>query len=279
MLGNCPPVAILAKKIGLLGCGAIGTRIAKAIDNKEIDATLEYVYDASQEASDNLIASLSTKPKLAPNAHMLSSYPIDIVIEAASQDAVRDNALSVIQNRRDLVVMSVGALLDESVHDVLSEACAEFGCSIYIPSGAIAGLDALRSVAEQIESVTLTTTKHPDSLRGAPGAKNLPESGSAIIFEGSANDAVTNFPKNINVAALVNLGTKPANVLVRIIADTSVKSNIHEIEAHGKFGKLLARVENVPDPANPKTSRLAALSAIDLLKRLCTERGTIRLGA
>lgn len=266
------------KKIGLLGCGAAGTIIAHALDSSKIDAHLTHIYDSSAEASERLANSLCTPPVITKNAHMLSSYPVDIIVEAASQDAVRDHALSVIQNRRDLVIMSVGALLDESVFEVLSDACAEFGCSIHVPSGAIAGLDALRAVSEEIETITLTTTKHPDSLRDAPGVK-LPQSGSATIFEGSPHDAVTKFPRNINVAALVSLVTaRTAIIKVRVIADNAISTNMHIIEAHGSFGKINFRVENVPDPSNPKTSRLAALSVIELLQRLCSGRGTIRLG-
>lgn len=268
------------KRIGLLGCGAIGTTIARAIDASEIDAVLTHVYDSSPEASARLVSSLDNRPAIAENAHMLSSYPVDIIVEAASQDAVRDCALSVIQNRRDLVVMSVGALLDESVFEVLSDACAEFRRSIYVPSGAIAGLDALRCVAAEIESVTLTTTKHPDSLRGARGATNLPQHGSATIFEGSASEAVAMFPKNINVAALISLATVgAARTVVRVVADTAAVTNTHAIEAHGKFGKINVTISNVPDPSNPRTSRLASLSAIDLLRRLCSSSGTVRLGA
>ncbi len=267
------------KRLGLLGCGAIGTTIARAIDSGIIEAELSHVYDSAPEASQRLAGSLRAPPAIAPNAHMLSSYNVDIIVEAASQDAVRDYALSVIQNRRDLVVMSAGALLDESVFEVLSEACSEFGRSIYVPSGAIAGIDALRSVAGEIESITLTTTKHPDSLRGAPGAVDLPDAGSAVIFEGNAHDAVAKFPRNVNVAALVSLGTVgAARTLVRIVADTAATTNSHTIEAHGAFGRILTKVDNVWDPANPKTSRLAALSAINLLQRLCSKTGTIRLG-
>ena len=63
--------------------------------------------------------------------------------------------------------MSGGALLDESVYEIISEACKEFKKTVYLPSGAISGLDALKSVRNELESVTITTTKHPDSLKGA----------------------------------------------------------------------------------------------------------------
>jgi len=125
------------KKIGLLGCGAIGTQIALAIDSGKIPATLTHVYDQSKEASELLVSKLKNKPQIVENFHLLSSNPVNLVVEAASQDAVRDVALSVLQNRKDLMIMSVGALLDESVFEVLSDACKEFKKTIYLPSGAI----------------------------------------------------------------------------------------------------------------------------------------------
>ena len=119
------------KKIGLLGCGAIGMQIAQAIDSGTIPAKLVSVYDQDEKRASALIAKLSDKPRMAQNAHMLSSEDVDLVVEAASQDAVRGVALSVLQNRRDLMIMSSGALLDESVFDVLQDACAEFNRTIY----------------------------------------------------------------------------------------------------------------------------------------------------
>ena len=98
------------KKIGLLGCGAIGTQIALAIDSGEISASLTHVYDESKDSAINLVSKLNTKPEIVENSHLLSSYPVNIVVEAASQDAVKDVALSVLQNKRDLMIMSVGAL-------------------------------------------------------------------------------------------------------------------------------------------------------------------------
>ena len=99
------------KKIGLLGCGAIGTEIAFAIDSGIIPAQLTQIYDKSKDASQSLVKKLKNKPNIVENSHLLSSGPVDIVVEAASQDAVKDVALSIIQNKKDLMIMSVGALL------------------------------------------------------------------------------------------------------------------------------------------------------------------------
>jgi len=264
------------KKIGLLGCGAIGTQIALAIDSGKIPGVLTHVYDYSKDASSNLVAKLKNKPVVVENSHLLSSYPVDIVVEAASQEAVRNVAHSVLQNKRDMMIMSVGALLDESIFDILSEACEHFHKTIYLPSGAIAGLDALKSVREQLDSVTLTTTKHPRSLKGAKFFEtsnidlekiNTP----TTIFEGKAKQAVSLFPANINVAALLSLaGLGSEKTMVKIVADPNTNKNTHNIIAQGKFGKMNISVENIPDETNPKTSKLAILSAIETLRKYCS---------
>ena len=264
------------KKIGLLGCGAIGTQIALAIDSGQIPALLTHVYDASKDTSIKMISKLHTKPEIVENSHLLSSNHVDIVVEAASQDAVKDVALSVLQNKRDLMIMSVGALLDESIYDVLSSACKDFKKTIYLPSGAIAGLDAIKSVKNELESLSITTTKHPRSLKGAKFFETSEidldsMNSSTVIFDGTAKEAVSLFPANINVAALLSLtGIGSEKTRVKIVADPNTDKNTHKIEASGKFGKMSFVIENFPDPNNPKTSRLAILSAIETLRKYCS---------
>lgn len=270
------------KRIGLLGCGAIGTEIALAIDSGKIPAKLTHVFDFSSDASRSLVTKLKNQPEITQNVGLLAASPNDIIVEAASQDAVRDNALSILQNRKDLMIMSVGALLDESIFDIIVEGCKDFKKSVYLPSGAILGLDGIRSVKDELESVSLITTKSPISLRGAKffetstlDIEDIKE--STTIFEGTARDAVRLFPANINVAALLSLaGLGSLNTKVRIIADPKTDKNTHEIEAKGKFGKFSIKVENVPSYNNPKTSRLAILSAIECLRAVC--QNDIRIG-
>ena len=211
------------------------------------------------------------------NSHLLSSHPVNIVVEAASQDAVKDVALSILQNKRDLMIMSVGALLDESIYDILSDACKDFKKTIYLPSGAIAGLDGIKSVKDELESISITTTKHPSSLRGAKFFEDSDIDLESItspttIFKGTAKVAVSLFPANINVAALLSLsGIGSEKTTVKITADPNTDKNTHHIEARGKFGKMTFTIENFPDLNNPKTSRLAILSAIEMLRKYCSD--------
>jgi len=265
------------KKVGLLGCGAIGTQIALAIDSGKIPAKITHVFDDSKEASSKLVEKLFNKPEIVENSHLLSSNAVDIVVEAASQEAVRDIALSVLQNKKDLMIMSVGALLDESVFEILTDACKDFKKTIYLPSGAIAGLDGIKSVQNELDSLSITTTKHPRSLKEAKffetSGINLDTLNSeTMIFQGTAKEAVSLFPANINVAALLSLtGIGSEKTRVKIVADPKTDKNTHHIEASGTFGKMTFTIENYPDPNNPKTSRLAILSAIETLRNYCSD--------
>ena len=64
------------KRIGLLGCGAMGTQIALAIDSGKIPATLTHVFDESKEKSELLVEKLTNKPEIVENSHLLSSNPL-----------------------------------------------------------------------------------------------------------------------------------------------------------------------------------------------------------
>ena len=217
-------------KVGLVGCGAIGAEIAKAIDSGVVDAELIAVCDHNPQTALALIESLQHKTKKADLAELVCLS--DVVVEAASQKAVPAVAR------------------------------------------AISGLDALKSArAGRIERVTLTTTKNPSGLRGAPyimeNRIDLDSlSGPTQIFSGSAIEAVKAFPANVNVAATLYLAAGEKEVLVKVIADPNITVNRHEIEVEGDFGRFFTRVENVPSPRNPKTSYLAALSAISTLRSI-----------
>jgi len=259
-------------KIGLVGCGAIGTEIAKAIDSEEIDADLVAVCDHNPETATALINGLQGKPVKAKLEDLVSLS--DLVVEAASQRAVPAIARATLVKGKSLMIMSVGALADLEFYKEVKKLAIEHSSKVYIPSGAISGLDGLKSASiGTIRKVTLTTTKNPSGLEGAPYIKEnnidlKALTGARVIFEGTAAEAVKAFPANVNVAATLCLAARDGEVQVKIIADPNIKVNRHEILAEGDFGRITTLVENVPSPRNPKTSYLAALSAIATLRSI-----------
>lgn len=259
-------------KIGLVGCGAIGAEIARAVDRRAIDAELVAVCDHNQTTAAELIDSLQHKPVRARLEELVRLS--DVVVEAASQKAVPAIARATLIEGKRLMIMSVGALADRELFAQVRGLAREHGSLVYIPSGAISGLDGLKSASiGTIHKVTLTTTKNPTGLKGAPyilenniDLDALEE--PTLIFEGSALLAVKAFPANVNVAATLFLAAGEADVQVRVVADPGIHVNRHEIEVAGEFGRISTKVENVPSPRNPRTSYLAALSAIATLRSI-----------
>ncbi|MGC9514745.1 aspartate dehydrogenase [Methanocrinis sp.] len=259
-------------KIGLVGCGAIGTEIAKAIDRGDIAAELVAVFDRNEERARELVRRLEIRPEISGLEGLVELS--EVVVEAASQRSVPEVARAALERGRDLMIMSVGALLDGDLYRMVADLAKENGCKVYLPSGAISGLDGLKSAsAGKIELVTLTTTKNPKGFSGAPYIEDMQIDLAAItepavIFEGPAEEAVSAFPANVNVAATLSLAARGARVMVRIVADPEIDVNVHQISAEGDFGRITTKVENLPSPQNPKTSYLAALSAIATLRSI-----------
>lgn len=244
--------------LGIIGCGAIGSDVAHAADRMdEIQAI--YLYDID-EAKARELASAVSKAMVAPFDDYLGWA--DLVFEAASHEAVRQYAEQVIEAGTDLIIMSIGGLLDDELRERLRSKARQHGCTIYLPSGAVCGIDGIKAAHQaDIDEVTLVTTKPPESL-----GRDLDK--RTIIFEGKARDAVEYLPKNVNVAACLSLaGIGFDRTRVKVVADPVVKTNSHKVLAHGDFGRLRAEVENLPNPTNPKSSYLASLSAIATLRR------------
>ena len=258
-------------KIGIIGCGTIGSKLARVID-KELKnrARIAGLCDIDREKVKGLSGALKSKPAGLGILDLIKVS--DLVIEAASTKVSGYILKKAIGANKDIMLMSIGGLLN---HESLFKTAREKGIKIYLPSGAISGIDAIKAAGQaKIKSARLTTRKPPRGLEGAPYiVKNKIDlkqiKGEKILFDGTANEAVKGFPKNVNVSALLSLaGIGADKTRVTIITSPLFKRNSHQVEVEGDFGRLITRTENVPSPDNPKTSYLAILSAIATLKQI-----------
>ena len=159
--------------IGIIGCGSIGGDIAQVINAGDIsNATLIALFDQDGTRGRSLESRLHKDVRYFCDIdHFLATNKLDLIIECASPIAVRDFGEKILSSKMHLMIMSAGALLDEGFLQILTHTADIYGKELLIPSGAIGGLDAIRSVAHQLEEVTLTTTKPPSGLSGSPGFK------------------------------------------------------------------------------------------------------------
>ena len=267
--------------ISIIGCGAIGSELAISIDSGRIkNANLVAIFDVNLFSAKKLklrlhnhnVASFSSFTELVCSQEFKIT---DIVIEAASPAAAKQYSKYVLSYKKDLLLMSVGALSDDSFSSELLEIALTNKNHIYVPTGAIAGLDAIRSLKGYLDAVTLTTTKNPKALMGAPFFASNPVKldtikESTLIYQGDAKDAAEKFPANINVAVALGLaGVGLRKTKVEIVADPHINVNQHAIRATGQFGEILINVRSVQTPSNPKTSVMAVYSAIECLRQAC----------
>jgi aspartate dehydrogenase len=243
-------------RVGILGCGAIANLIVNNILATEKEITIEYFYDRDVEKAENL-ASIANGIAVLNIEELISN--VDLVLEAASPSSVEEHALKVLSKGKSMMIMSVGALMNEDLRNEMVKTAEKNHAKIYTPSGAILGLDGIKAASiGNIKEAKLTTRKSPKSL----GKDTNKEE---ILFEGKASEAVKKFPYNINVAATLSLACN-RDIDVKVIVDPKVNRNVHEVVVIGDFGKFTTRCENLPCATNPKTSMLAAFSAIKLLK-------------
>lgn len=259
-------------RLGIVGCGAIGSRIALSATRELKDHfMMSALYDIDPCRSSRLAGRLKTAGRIVKNSVDALIASSDVVVECVNTPAAEDVILKAVKARKKVLVMSVGRLMGRN--DIIALA-RRLGSPLVLPSGAIAGLDAIRAASlAGLTSLTITTTKPPS---GFAGNVYLSKAGISldgitedkVLFEGTVKAAVAKFPQNINVAAALSLAADGVKVKVRIVASASSQFNTHEIYCKGRSGTIRTVTENVPCPDNPKTSYLAVLSGVAALKQL-----------
>ena len=254
-------------RIGLIGNGAIARVVTshceKSTNKLSVVGSLGLVNDTESVGTHPIYTKIDALLDLSP----------DIIVECAGKNAVKEYANLILSRGIDLVIISVGALANDTLYRKLLSSCEKFSSRIFIPSGALGGLDVIESAKKDgLKKVFLRTTKHPNSWLGAPGVMNANLKSikvSRTIFKGTAREAAILFPKNANVAASLGLsGIGMDRTNVELVADPNIKNNSHYLRAEGNFGKLEVSIDAVPSPDNPKTSHLAALSIINQLEKI-----------
>lgn len=258
------------RRIGVVGLGVIGRAVSRALADGLPGCVLAGGRSRDEARARAFLEALPGRPPCLSLAGLVEAS--DLVVESATQAALAEMAPAVLGVGRDLLVLSVGGLLD---HPEWVTLAAAHGSRIHVPSGAIAGLDGLKGAAVDghLDSVVVETRKPPHGLAGAPGvaARDLDAIREAsLVFEGTAREACRAFPANVNVVAAVSLaGLGPDRTRVRIYADPAVTRNRHTVLAEGSFGRLRVEIENVPSE-NPRTGKLSYLSAVAYLRDLGT---------
>lgn len=266
--------SLVPRRLGIVGCGAIGSLVSKLLEKKKSAFKVTAVLDAVPSSAVKLSKNLKSHPAVCSNLNQLLSK-CDWVLEAASVKASLSVAETALKRRKPVVMMSTGGFLLNQKK--LAALATRYRTKVYLPSGALCGLDGLKAARQigKIKELQITSTKPPRGFEGAPGLtpaqrRRLGQSKTAFtLYNGDVWGAIQRFPANVNVAATTALAfANPGKLKVRVVADPQAKLNQHEVRMSGDFGELTAVTKNRPSSLNPKTSALAIQAALALFERL-----------
>ena len=212
------------KTIGLAGFGFIGRFLYDRLAART-DIRVAGVWARSLDKIDHL-----DQDQICHSLEELGSRELDLVVEVAHPTVV--HALwPNLTSGADFMIASMTSLADQDFYRHMQQEAHKNKKKVFLPHGAVLGLDGLRDGRELLESVSVTTTKNPRSLGLTEASLEKPR----VVFDGSTHEACTLFPRNVNVHAAIALaGLGFESTHSRIIADPNTDKMCHRIEARGR---------------------------------------------
>jgi aspartate dehydrogenase len=238
-----------ALRVGVVGLGEIGQQVAAGIQagrggNAEVVAVLtRHVQQTPGRAAS--VTSLEALLEYAPS----------VVVEAASPTLLAAIVLPVVESGATLIGASAAGLFDSGLRAQVVEACARRGGRVYLPSGAVGGLDTLAAAAcGELDDVTLRISE-----------TRATASHAALVFSGDAVEGIQLVPGRLNVAAATRLVAQRAVHLELQELPADAERTI-ELTASGSFGELQVTLR--PRPTRERLSHIVALSLLSAVRRL-----------
>ena len=266
-----------APRVLLLGFGAIGRQLVTLFDPTEFEVSA-FVRDAAPHHERGTLGVALYDDNLA---ELIDAH--DIVVECAGVPAAKEHGPEVISRGKDLVLTSVGALADPDARRALLAGPGK----VHVTSGAIGGFDLWSALAESnaVDTVKIRTTKNAEALiqdwmNDDERAELENATEPFVLFSGLPSDAIAKFPGNVNVSIALAWATRGRGasddelleralqrVAVELVAAPNLKDTRHDIEVSGSAGTFSLVSESGPNPVNPKTSAITALSVAHTLRQ------------
>lgn len=251
-------------KVSIIGSGAMTNIVMDYFSKNNFGIQFGYIYGRHIDKAEYLCNKYGYGVPTDNINAVIGDKNTEMYVECASQELAKKILPEIIEKNKKIIVMSVGIFNDDLFSKDISSKLQSGSGKLFLTHGAIGGLDAIKSASlGEIYNVSLETRKNPASLGIEDDKKEK------VLFEGPARIAVSLYPANVNVAALLSIYSLGFDkTMVRIISDPSVHSNIHTINITGSTGNMKFIFENKPSSLNKKTSALAAYSLISKLIEL-----------
>lgn len=258
------------KTVSLIGCGALASIFVQNFWKLGNEWKLVNVY--GREGKNKSAFEECFGLKVETDFEDFLACAGEYVVELAGAGAVKETCIPALKNGKNYVSISIGALADNHFLEPVKAEAELSGAALYVANGAIGGLDFLQtlSFSDYPYSVSIETCKNPKGLEGSPGlhGRLLSKTEREIAFDGTAQEAIKGFPKNVNVAIATQLASESEQIRANLVSEPGRTSNEHIIRVRSETLNATLSFESKPDKANPKSSVSAALSVLALLKNL-----------
>ena len=203
----------------------------------------------------------------------------DLLVEVASPEAVGARVLPEVEAGATALIVSVGALADQTLRERLQRAPG----AALIATGAVGGLEFVRALALSggVEHAHISSSKLPSALiqpwmDDALVARLVRGDERIIVATGSAQQVAELFPRSANVAIALALAADSwSDTTAEMSADPAAINTTHVITVRGAAGSARFEMSNLPSPTQPRSSLVVAssvLRSIDAIIAVHTEQ-------
>ena len=249
----------MKKSIGLIGFGTIGQFIFSHLQE---EYQISFIYDRLEPTIEE-----AKQFHVANRDQLLKKLAgTDLVIECAVAFLLVDLGPDIIK-ASNLMPFSLTAFADDTFTEKINKLAKEYGHNVYIPHGAILGLDGIFDGREILEKVSITTIKRPKNL-------GLDNTELMVVYSGATREACRLFPRNVNVhAALALSGLGMDNTQSIIISDPNAPGNKHVIEVIANGCNF--NIEVLSNAGKGVTGAYTPVSAVANVRRVLGSGNTI----
>lgn len=253
------------QRIGIIGYGYIGAYVYEQLTSRpELGLEVAFVHNRSREKTAALPPGV-----VLERLEDFASREADLVVELAHPRVTQEHGAALLAVA-DYMPLSLTALADAELEQQLLETARRHGTCLYVPHGAVVGMDALEEGRQIWEEVRITMKKPPRTFdfSASPQWRADQIHSETVLYEGSTRGICPLFPRNVNshaAVALAGIGfDRTRSVLV---ADPRLEVSVIEIEMRGQG------VEVKVQRRNPMKGVSGVFTLVSTLASICRTKG------
>lgn len=230
-------------RIGILGFGYIGEHLYRRLmEGGEPGLQVAFVWNRSPQRLARVPLGLVLRDPAE-----FERARADVIVEVAHPSVTRAHAERFL-SAADYLATSVSAFADDDLARRVEAAARRAGRRVFLPHGALIGLDAFHEQRQRWREAAITFRKHPASLDfSESGIDPAGISGPTVLYDGPVRGIAPLFPRNVNTMVTFALATVGLDACrARLVADPGLDRAVAEAVAIGRDGSRIATVNEQP---------------------------------